>query len=161
MTPTRTARVRLGAKRSIGWILAAGALAGVLGCPSRNDPERARKELIERAQAFWDAKVERQQEQTYRYLEPEWRVRVTEDEWLAEAPVVRWGNAKVLDAKVHGSQGLIKVEFDYEITGTVAAGKKGRTEGTERWIRVDGVWYKQEPKGWETPDWDAFPEIPS
>lgn len=154
-------RIATASRSALGIGLAALLVAATLGCPADEGArmEQAKTDLMRRAQAHWEAKAAGRFEEAYRFLEPELKARVSLQEWQGSLGLVQWSDPEVLDAKVAGNRGIVKIRFDWKLTGTLAEGKEGETEGaTELWIRVGDVWYKEEPVPFETPDWDAFPE---
>ncbi len=125
-------------------LLAAGAILLLAGCATA-PPKTPEQAVAERAQARWDALVERDFGTAYTYYSPGFRSAMTLDEYRGQLSQqrVRWTGAEFLGVECQAQvcEAEFRVAYDYRMpvqgVGTVSS----RRPLTESWIRADGKWY--------------------
>ena len=139
---------------------------GLSGCSSGGSSgksadqaaDAAKAALLKRSQTFWDAKAITDTAGSYKFLEPEWKAKLSPAQWTGSFGLVKWIEPKVVDSKIDGSFAVIAVEFDWEVMDTWVEGSKGDVTFYAYWINVGGIWYKEEPQKNKPASWDTFPE---
>jgi hypothetical protein len=134
------------------------ALALLGACATQNQPgagpisgqaassTAAPDELVrERAEARWQALVERRFSDAYTYLSPGYRELTTVNDYVAAMSnrPVRWESADVTDATCDADVCQVKVLMTYSLTMPQAGvGRINSVSGiNEQWLKLDGEWF--------------------
>ncbi len=110
-----------------------------------SDEETLRK----RAEAYWAHKVRREFDQSYEYEDPFFRKNVTMVRYIQTIPAGRitWTGAGVERISLNGD----KAEIDMKVAVSIVVSSKRNIEQdvriTDKWVKVDGVWYHVYEKG--------------
>jgi hypothetical protein len=139
-------RQRVGARFFVPAVAALLAALLLPGCAG--DPQEA---LQGRAEDYWEARVAKDPARSYAFLEPAWRAEMTLADWTSSHGGVEWPRAVVYRAVVKGNRGTACVQYDYVLRAGALAGETGTVEIGEPWVRVEGVWYKEEVAPFTTP----------
>lgn len=121
------------------------AAALISGCASTGGGAAAEKVVLERAQARWDALVERDWNTAYSYLVPAYRAVVPLKRYGNQfSGPLQWESAKATSASCEDKRCAVKVEITYR---TLLPGHMDRVSSTfldEVWVLEAGQWYKFE-----------------
>lgn len=126
------------------------AVAGALlasGCASLGSPsESAEEAVLQRAQARWDALVDREWAAAYKFMTPAYRAIVPQRRYgnQFQGPV-QWESAKAESAKCDEKRCVVQVRIDFRALLPKHADKVTTTWAEEVWVLEDGQWYKFEP----------------
>jgi len=132
----------------IKYILASACVAVLVagGCATTPEPEET---IEERAQARWDALIERNTGQAWEYYTPGYRETVDRRDFaysIANRPV-RWVQAEVRDADCGEERCTVRTELGY----TLPSAPHGLSRQVQRrtieetWVRIDGQWWYVAP----------------
>lgn len=103
----------------------------------------------QRAQERWDALLARDFQKAFTYLSPGMRSASTPDAYAAQMGVrpVKWKGARVLESDCTDDAAAeacrVTVQIDFTVPASIPGIKElsSTSSLSERWIRVDGVWY--------------------
>lgn len=111
-------------------------------------PEESEAQLMERARAYWEARVARNPQVYEFYPPPEIR-----PEGMVgthgEGGAVAWSDFEIEAVKAEGESGLVQVRArmhlgaDYEARIPEAMRDLMRPTVMEEWVHLEGVWYKK------------------
>jgi hypothetical protein len=117
------------------------------GCASIGGSGAAEDVALQRAQARWDALVERDWKGAYQYLVPAYRELVPLKRYADQfAGPVRWEGAKAHSAKCEEARCTVKVEISYRMMVPGHADRLSSTFVDEVWVLEGGQWYKFETR---------------
>lgn len=107
--------------------------------------------LLERADGYWDARRQRLRK-VLKYYAPPGKGGPTSLAEVSEAGNLRYLAHEVREAKIDGDTAIVKVwvKLDAQIRNATFRVPEALRESVvrERWIKVDGVWYKKPvPRG--------------
>ena len=133
-------------RRAVAAGLAVVVAALASGCASvGGGSAAAEKVVLERAQARWNALVERDWNTAYPYLTPAYRAVVPLKRYGNQfTGPVQWEAAKATGATCEEKRCTVKVEITFR---TLLPGHMDRLTSTfvdEVWVLEDGQWYKFE-----------------
>ena len=127
----------------------AGSLAAALvaGCASVGAVFLPAEDVVlKRAQARWDALVERDWNAAYAFMTPGYRAVVPLKRYGNQfTGPAQWESAKATSAKCEETRCVVSVEISFRL---LLPGHMGRVDSThveEVWVREEGQWYKFEP----------------
>ena len=132
-------------KKTLALLLTVGLLAA---CESELPPTP--EEIVaERAQARWQAMVDRDFEAAWPFYSPAYRGQRSEPVFVTDLSrrPLRWQSADVKEVSCEGSRCEVTAEVDYSVPGApgVLSGLESSRAVNEVWIRLDGEW-------WYSPD---------
>jgi hypothetical protein len=112
--------------------------------------------LRERAAAFWAARVARDFETQWQFLEPRWTGRMTAAEYGSDLTGGRYLAYQVEGATVHGFFATVKVRLLVQLVLPQSAAGRTRlspqaTVVEDGWIRIGGVWFRRLEDGGRAP----------
>lgn len=114
-----------------------------------SDPRPPAEIVADRAQARWDAMIERDFEKAWQYYPPGYRDQTSASQFAAEFArrPVRWENAEVDGIECEQQRCKTTARVDYSVPGAPGqlAGMKSSREVRGVWIEIDGNW-------WYSPD---------
>jgi len=126
---------------AVGIFVAVAAGCASIGAGSRP----AEQVVLERAQARWNALVERDWNAAYPYLTPAYRAVVPLKRYGNQfTGPVQWESAKAQSAACEEKRCTVKVEITFR---ALLPGHMDRVSSTyldETWVLEDGEWYKFE-----------------
>jgi hypothetical protein len=131
-------------------ILAAGLAAAVAilaaGCSTVGGGSAAEKIVLERAQARWNAMVERDWNTAYPYLVPAYRAVVPLKRYGNQfTGPIQWETAKATEATCEERRCTVKVEIAFRMMLPGHMDRLSTTFVEEVWVlEQDGQWYKFE-----------------
>lgn len=133
-------------------VLLAGC-AGVRAVTTR-DPAL---QLRERAAQYWDARLKRDLMETYTIHEPAFRRAVTMTAFLQGRGATTVLEYAILDVKIEGDLGIVKGKLNstFSHPKLVKPVEPSWSEFEERWVRVDGEWYRK----FRFPVGDPYPPV--
>jgi hypothetical protein len=136
--------------KQLKFVLAAFAAAGLVGCATGPEPEpesRSKEELIlERAQARWDALVNREMELAYSFYTPGYRQTTSAVEFgaaMTGRPVV-WTSAEVDSVECESEQKCsVSTNVSYRVPGGPTGINTMRMTRVlkETWLNLGGEWW--------------------
>jgi hypothetical protein len=138
----------MGVRRSaVVALIASLVTALAAGCASIGDAFLPTEEVVlKRAQARWDALVERDWNTAYPYMTPGYRAVVPLKRYGNQfSGPAQWESAKAKSAKCEETRCVVNVEITYRL---LLPGHMKRVDSThveEVWVREEGQWYKFEP----------------
>lgn len=106
------------------------------------------KLLKDRAEEYWSAMVKGDLKKAYTYFDPFYRSRVTTESFLERHGSVKYHEFSVIDVKVEGNIGTVKIKTKYSVPKMVVKQKEFTIPETdqefeERWLFVYDNWYKE------------------
>lgn len=98
--------------------------------------------LAKRVDQFWQAREADRWDLVYQFCDPQFRERVSLDEFLQKKALRAYFAHSVDWTEVSGDTGTVRLTSKYRITDP-ALSKLDPQEDTmlEKWVKVDGVWY--------------------
>ena len=131
---------------------ARSAVAGVLvaafvaGCASMGNLGRPAEEIVlERAQARWNALVDRDYAVAYQFLTPGYRAVVPQRRYAGRlGGLASWESAKATSAKCEERRCVVQVEIEFRLALPGHADRLSSTFLDEIWVLEDGQWFKFE-----------------
>ncbi|MCA1778105.1 MAG: hypothetical protein LC637_01605 [Xanthomonadaceae bacterium] len=120
-------------------------ILGLLAACTQNDPRPPEEIVAERAQARWDALIEKTFQDAWQFHTPAYRERTPPDDFeqdLKRRPV-QWISAEVQSVSCEADSCEANVLVGYRVP-VAPAGMSNmgmRRPITERWIEVDGGWW--------------------
>jgi hypothetical protein len=139
-----------GISYSIRLILALGALFLLTHCAAQTQIQKVdeKEVLTKRVQKYWQLQIDGLFDQSYQFEVPAYRERFKIGDYMAKFKIARYTDAKVLDVKVDGEQGMVKLSVAYKLAIQKLA-KIDNVRGVdENWVKVDDIWYHV-PEGFE------------
>jgi hypothetical protein len=137
--------IRIGFAAGLALLLAACASGGAT--KSSASAKAAAGVAVEtRAAQRWQHLIEGRTDAAYEYLTPGARSTKTREEWakeMAQRPI-KWTKADYLDKACDSDDAcLVRLQIEYKAPLQGAPGGLMAAPGilTERWIRIDGIWY--------------------
>jgi len=132
--------------RRLRAITLGAAIAVAAGCASIGAGSRpAEQVVLERAQARWNALVERNFEAAYPFLTPGYRAVVPVGTYRRQSTgPAQWEGAKAQSAKCEAARCVVTVEITFRIGLPGHADRVSSTYVDEIWVLEDGQWYKFE-----------------
>lgn len=149
------------------WLLLLLAVAAGCAEPRVQKTTDPQARLIERAKAYWDARIRGDLVETYRFHEPNFRKKVTLTAFLVGRGVTTVLDYEVKDVRVEGVKGFVTMRVYHTITHhrLVKPVEPRWSEIDEQWRLVDGEWYRRfrfpigdpypEETGWDLPSAEA------
>jgi hypothetical protein len=115
--------------------------------------ESDEKILKTRAEAYWDYKVRREFDRSYEFEDPFFRKNVSMKRYIQSIPMGRmtWTNAEVERIAVDGDKADIDMKVAVSIGITSKRSIDQDVKITDKWVKVDGIWYHVYEKGSKTP----------
>ena len=102
--------------------------------------------VLKRAQARWDALVERDWKAAYAYMTPGYRAVVPLKRYSNQfSGPAQWDSAKAKSAKCEETRCVVNVEISYRLLLPGHTNRVDSTHVEEVWVREEGQWYKFEP----------------
>jgi len=130
-------------------ILALTAYVLPFGLDRRSDEEVLRDRLAKRADRLWKLRIQRDWRTIYRKLmEPEIKRRESIGAFVAQRGILRYLSYSIQKVNVMGSYAEVACAIEVKINHPVAREMKDpflECTVTERWVLVDGEWYKEYP----------------
>lgn len=128
------------------------AAVNFFGCAHLDNGDRAsRGQLIQRVNAYWNARIEDRVETTYSIEDPEGRKKVSLSRYARTAPIAQQAGSsvivkllsfKILAVDLNGDKAKVTIQQTTRITGPgIRSELKLSTE--EQWVRVQGKWYHE------------------
>lgn len=137
------------AKRLV-FILLVLAIAGCsTGMHAAKETQDAEALLRERASEFWTATVNKDRGRAYDLFDPFFRALVTKEWWIAQGGNVGYYGFEIAGVNVRGNVASVSVKLSYQLKyfsthfGKEIEGEKTEKIITEKWLFIDGNWYKQ------------------
>jgi len=116
-----------------------------------SEPPRSPEEIVtERAQARWDAVIDRDPESSYEYQTPGYRekVSVTDHAVRFSRRQITWTAADVLGAECAEDRCTVEIMIGYRADGApgVLSGLEGSRPIEETWILIENEWWYTDPR---------------
>jgi hypothetical protein len=130
--------------------LLVGGCAGLGGVSEEPSSEAHKRQLVERATAFWKIMERQEWEKAYDYYDPLFRAAVSRSDYVrSRMSEIRYYNPRVAETSVRGRIADLRVAVEVEVTNLLVA--PGRTHNMPRhdrllevrWLWMDGDWYCQ------------------
>jgi hypothetical protein len=126
-------------------VLAVLVAALAAGCASIGVGGTAEDIVRERAQARWDALVERDWKTAYPFLTPAYRAIVPLKRYGNQfSGPLQWESAKVQDVKCEEARCTVRVEIAFRMMVPGHTDRLSSTFMDEVWVLEEGQWYKYE-----------------
>jgi len=126
---------------AVGIFVAVAAGCASIGAGSRP----AEQVVLERAQARWNALVDRDFAAAYPYLTPGYRAVVPLTSYRRQSTgPAQWESAKAQSAKCEAARCIVAVEITFRIGLPGHADRLQSTFVDETWVLEDGQWFKYE-----------------
>ncbi|HKK57574.1 hypothetical protein [Marinobacter sp.] len=123
-------------------LIAISAITLVAACSDNRPPEEI---VAERAQARWDAMVERDFEKVWEFFPPGLREQTSQAVFAVEYArrPIRWDSARVTAVDCEKRRCEISTEVSYTVAGGPAtlAGMQNSRSVKGVWIEIDGEWW--------------------
>ena len=134
---------------SFGWLRSAAVgifVAVVAGCASTGGGSRpAEQVVLERAQARWNALVDRDFAAAYTYLTSGYRAVVPLAAYRRQATgPAQWESAKAHSAKCEAARCIVSVEVTFRLGLPGHADRVQSSFVDETWVLEEGQWFKYE-----------------
>lgn len=103
--------------------------------------------LRERTAAFWAARVSRDFRAQWELLEPRVKGRVSADEYASGRGALRYLGYEVGEATIDGAFATVKVRVIAQLPPIGGPAQRPMLHAglvEDRWIKVDGVWYRSQ-----------------
>jgi hypothetical protein len=112
--------------------------------PPNHRPAAEEASLSKRVNEFWSAKETQDWGRLYQYLEPDYQKSVTKQTFLQRKAMFSYLTHSLEWAEVSGNEGKVKIVYSRKFNDPSVA-KMAPEEQTaiERWIKVDGQWYRR------------------
>ena len=138
------------------WLLLVLAVAAGCAGPGVQKTTDPQARLVERAKAYWDARIRGDLVETYRFHEPNFRKKVTLTAFAVGRGVTTVLDYEIKGAKIEGVKGFVTVRIYHTITHPrlVKPVDPRWVEVEEQWRLVDGEWYRR----FRFPVGDPYPE---
>jgi hypothetical protein len=139
----------MNANRLFHWLRAitlGAAIVAAAGCASIGaGPRPAEQVVLERAQARWNALVERDFAAAYPYLTSGYRAVVPLQAYRRQSTgPAQWEGAKAQSAKCEAARCIVTVEITFRLGLPGHADRVQSAFVDETWVLEDGQWYKFE-----------------
>jgi hypothetical protein len=137
-------------KNLLRWLrlVTAGTIAAALaaGCASLGASSRPAEQIVlERAQARWNALVERDFAAAYAFLTSGYRAVVPLQTYRRQSTgPAQWEGAKAQSAKCEAARCIVSVEITFRLGLPGHADRVQTTYVDETWVLEDGQWFKYE-----------------
>ncbi len=105
--------------------------------------EASTKALVERVQARWAAKLERDFETVYGFESPQYRAKNSAEVFAARhGGFVKWHGVTVGPVRYDDGDAIVHIDVDHTLPSPFGSGDiRQIITMTERWSRIDGTWY--------------------
>lgn len=120
------------------------------GLNRRSDEEVLEARLVKRADRLWKLRIQGDWPTIYRkMMEPEIKRKESVGAFVAKRGILRFLSYSIEKVKVMGSYAEVTCAIEVKINHPVARDMKDpflESTVTERWLLVDGEWYKECPR---------------
>jgi len=100
--------------------------------------------LEERVKEFWEARIAGNDLKAYNYEAYSKTGKMTLQKYLrARSPLLKYKTYEVKKAVENGDEALVTVDFIYHLIVPARADLDLSTIIDERWVRIDGQWYRE------------------
>jgi hypothetical protein len=120
------------------------------GCAKNAVKKESDEEILKtRAEAYWDYKVRREFDRSYEFEDPFFRKNVNKDKYIQSIPSGRmsWQGAGVERITVDGDRAEVDMKVAVMIILTSKKSIEQDVKITDKWVKVDGIWYHVHEKG--------------
>lgn len=139
-----------------GLLLLVPLLVGCAAMQTQGGLEQAGR-LRERASWYWDARIKGDQMIAYTVHEPAFRRAVSQQTFAPSMTVTRVLAYEIVGTRIQGDLGFVRVKIQstspFALPAKRAEPKWQEIE--ERWVRVDGEWYRK----FRFPAKDPYPPV--
>lgn len=148
MTVLRRVRTIVGLGAVV--IHTATGVAGAQPAPTAPMAAPAQDEMLrlrERTAAFWAARVARDFRAQWELLEPRVKGRVSAEEYASGRGALRYLGYEVGEATIDGAFATVKVRVIAQLPPIGGPGQRPMLHAglvEDRWIKVDGIWYRNQ-----------------
>ena len=123
-------------------LIVIAAMALLAACGDNRPPEEI---VAERAQARWDAMVDRDFEKVWEFYSPGFREQSSKSAFAADYArrPMRWDSARVVSVDCQERRCETEFEVSYTVTGGpgTLAGMENTRSVDNVWIEIDGQWW--------------------
>lgn len=116
------------------------------GCnsASRNGGESS---LESRVKTFWEIRIAGEDIKAYEFEEYSKKGSMSLEQYIrARNPALHYKTYKIKEVEENGDSAIVKLEVGYNLSLPTRGQFDMTTEITDRWVRLDGQWYRQETK---------------
>lgn len=104
--------------------------------------EQQPESLEQRVKARWDALIERDFEEAYKFNSPEYRKIYTLKDYKGDfGTKVRWTGADVVSTSVEGNSATVRIQIAYKTAMPDGRVVDASRYLSEKWVRKDGNWW--------------------
>lgn len=123
------------------------------GCATKEAVKSVSDEevLRDRVMAYWNHKVKEEYDLSYDYEDPFYRKRFNRTKYVKSINIdkrVGWKEVRIGDLKMEGDSATVVIKLRMRI-GAPSAGVEQDVAISERWVKVDGLWYHVQKKSME------------
>lgn len=113
----------------------------------RQNPDGKSEILEDRVRAFWEKRIAGEDLKAYAYEAYAKKGSMSTEAYVrARNPALRYKAYTVKEIEKDGDEATVKVNVAYNLAIPARGQLDLQTEIAERWVRLDGQWYRQEPK---------------
>lgn len=108
--------------------------------------------LEDRVKEFWERRIAGEDLKAYAYEAYAKTGSMSAEQYVrARSPSLKYKAYKIKEVEQNGDQATVKVDVAYHLIMPARGELDLGQEMTERWVRLDGQWYRQESKQDEKP----------
>lgn len=115
------------------------------GCATKEAVKNISEEeaLRERVMAYWDHKVKQEFDKSYEYEDPLFKKKISPVNYMKGFNIgkVEWSGTKIGGLKIENESAIVDMKIKLKIIAGVSGNVEHDTLVTEKWVKVDGVWY--------------------
>lgn len=139
-------RIKLYDKKNTLYLTVIFFLIIFSGCATKEAAVRNANEeevLRERVMAYWNHKVKQEFDKSYEYEDPLFKKKVNPVNYMKGFNIgkAEWFGAKIRGLKIENESAIVDLNIKLRITTGVSGNLEHDTFATEKWVKVDGVWY--------------------
>jgi hypothetical protein len=124
------------------------------GCAKNFVKKESDEEILKtRATAYWNHKVRGEFDRSYEFEDPFFRKNVNLNRYIQSIPAGRitWQGAGVERITVYGERADIDIKLAIKIIVSSKKNIEQDVKITDKWVKVDGIWYHVHEKGGGNP----------
>lgn len=103
--------------------------------------------LESRVKTFWEVRIAGEDIKAYDFEEYSKKGSMSLEQYIrARNPALRYKTYKIKEVEENGDNAIVKLDVGYNLSLPTRGQFNMTTEITDRWVRLDGQWYRQETK---------------